>query len=121
MIIDLESFDDILAMRVLGWHYCKSTFEQYEPSFWADDKDRNVWGSDFRPTLFMKDASALFIDGMTLSFSLTQGSYSVWASRTFSDGKMGNSAVRDSSLPLALCRAVAEVFGIEVPMREAVP
>lgn len=47
---DLRKIDALVAEHVLGWRFCKSTFEQYEPSFWVDSNGKFIWSSTFTPS-----------------------------------------------------------------------
>lgn len=43
-----EKMSERLAKEVLGWSFCKSSFEQYEPSCWYGG-ETVVWGPQFNP------------------------------------------------------------------------
>jgi hypothetical protein len=50
----LRKIDELIA-DILGWKYCKSTFEQYQPSYWAKD-GKEVWPPAFHPSTDMRAA-----------------------------------------------------------------
>jgi len=46
-----RELDELVAEKILGWRFSKSTFEQYEPSCWYDKAtSKRVWGRDFSPS-----------------------------------------------------------------------
>jgi hypothetical protein len=110
--------DKLIAEKVMKWKFSQSSFEQYEPSYWADDSGKKVWTRHFSPST---DAAAAWKAVEKLTELKVWGSFRIkycsifkrwnvgWEWRDHGSSGVEFESVSESA-PHAICLAALKVF-----------
>jgi hypothetical protein len=111
----MDSLDELIAEKVLGYTLRRSTFEQYSPSYWVDAEGKTVWeGLGFRPT---RDIRAAWHVAEKFNMTVHCVQYSEGTRMWYASDYIGNffkdgKYTSDTNAPMAICKAALLIMGI---------
>lgn len=117
-----KEIDNLIANQIMGWTFCQSSFEQYEPSQWSKD-GKFVWGREFSPSTDIRAAWAVVEKigpiwrGFKFEICWSEPYEKKWRIG-WTEDDYGGSEMRAGgyydSVPLGICEAALEILKIEV-------